>query len=539
MRSRRWHGNPWAVLATVCLGFFMTLLDVTIVNIAIPSMIDSLGASLDEILWVINAYVIVLAVCVITAGRLGDRYGQRGMFVLGVVVFTAASLACGLSQGPAALIAFRAVQGLGAAILMPQTSALLVVTFPPDKRGTAFGIWGGVAGVATLAGPTLGGFLVTAFDWRWIFFINVPIGVLVVAMALTIIPAAGGRKGHRLDLPGVALASAALVCLTFGLVEGERFGWAGVWGVLTIPRILVAGALLLAVFVVHQARRQDAEPLVPFSLFRDRTYAVMNVAAMCVSLAMVGIFFPLMIYLQSVLGFSALQAGLVIAPMSLMSMAMAPFAGRLADRTGGTWILAGGLTAFAGGIAIVVALADVDTAWWYFTAPLVLAGLGLGGIFAPMNTMAMRRVPPPMAGAASGVLNTGRQFGGVLGSAVVGAVLQSRLVATLQAEAAARSGAVPEEFRPQFVDAFADVARGGLEIGAGQSGIGDSVLPPDVPDGVAAQVGEVAHDVFIHGYVDAMPGALAVPIGAVVGAAAVVVVGTLVRAPSMSYDVTR
>lgn len=522
---RRWHGNPWAILATVCLGFFMTLLDVTIVNIAIPSMIDSLGASLDEILWVINAYVIMLAVFVITAGRLGDRYGQRIMFVVGVVVFTAASLACGLSQGPAALIAFRAVQGLGAAILMPQTSALLVITFPPDKRGTAFGIWGGVAGIATLAGPTLGGFLVTVFDWPWIFFINVPIGGLVITMALTIIPDRVRRDGHRLDPVGVVLASLALVCLTFGLVEGERFGWGAVWGAVTIPRILLVGGMFLVAFVAYQARRQHDEPLVPFVLFRDRTYAQMNIVSMSVSLAMVGVFFPLVIYLQSVLGFSALQAGLLVAPMSLMSMITAPFAGRWADRTGGRRILAGGLASFATGITVVVALADTDTPWWHFTAPLALAGVGLGCTFAPMNTMAMRKVPPSLAGAASGVLNTTRQFGGVLGSAVVGAVLQNRLVVTLRAEAVARSDQIPAEYRQEFVDAFGDIARGGLEVGAGQSGVDSSTLPSGVPDDVARVIGDVAHDVFNHGYVGAMPAALGVPIGAVLVSIVVISVG--------------
>jgi EmrB/QacA subfamily drug resistance transporter len=219
---RKWHGNQWAILLTLSLGFFMTLLDLTIVNIAMPSMIDQLHASLDEILWVINAYVLILAVLLITAGRLGDVRGQRNIFIFGVATFTVASLLCGISQNAAELIAARCVQGLGAAMLMPQTMAIIVATFPPQRRGTALGIWGAVAGVATIAGPTLGGFLVSTFDWRWIFFVNLPIGVIVLIAAFTVIPSVKQERQHRLDLGGVLIATAALFCLSFALTEGQR-----------------------------------------------------------------------------------------------------------------------------------------------------------------------------------------------------------------------------------------------------------------------------------------------------------------------------
>src|SRR5689334_14609624 len=220
---RKYRGNPWAVLIVVSLGFLMTLLDLTIVNIAIPDLITQLHASLDDALWVINAYALVLSVLVITAGRLGDLFGQRRLFNIGIVIFTAASAACGFSPGPGWLIAFRAVQGLGAAILMPQTLAILTQVFPPERRGAAFGVWGAVAGAATIAGPTLGGLLVTAFDWRYIFFINLPIGAVVIGLAFTLIPGAHVRRSHRLDIPGVILASAALLGICYGLVEGQRY----------------------------------------------------------------------------------------------------------------------------------------------------------------------------------------------------------------------------------------------------------------------------------------------------------------------------
>ena len=223
------RGNPWAVLVVVSLGFFMTLLDLTIVNIAIPNMIDKLHASLDGVLWVLNAYALVLAVLVITAGRLGDLIGPRTMFVAGIAVFTVASAACGFAPGAGALIGFRAVQGLGAAMLMPQTLAIVTMTFPPERRGAAFGIWGAVAGLATIAGPTLGGLLVTAFDWRWIFFVNLPIGIAVLSVTFFIIPGFQPGRRHRFDILGVTLASLALLAICYGLVEGQRYDWGTVY----------------------------------------------------------------------------------------------------------------------------------------------------------------------------------------------------------------------------------------------------------------------------------------------------------------------
>ena len=213
----------------------MTLLDLTIVNIAIPNMIDRLHASLDGVLWVLNAYALVLAVLVITAGRLGDLIGQRTMFVAGIAVFTAASAACGLAPTAGWLIAFRAVQGLGAAMLMPQTLAIVTMTFPPERRGAAFGIWGAVAGLATIAGPTLGGLLVTAFDWRWIFFVNLPIGIAVLSVTFFIIPSFPHGRRHRFDILGVGLASLALLAICYGLVEGQRYDWGTITSFITIP----------------------------------------------------------------------------------------------------------------------------------------------------------------------------------------------------------------------------------------------------------------------------------------------------------------
>lgn len=508
---RKWHGNPWAILLTLSLGFFMTLLDLTIVNIAIPNMVDKLDASLDEILWVVNGYVLVLAVLLITAGRLGDLRGQRNMFIAGVAVFTLASLACGVSQSPAELIAARAIQGLGAAMLMPQTMAIVISTFPGDRRGTALGVWGAVAGVATIAGPSLGGLLVAAFDWRWIFFVNLPIGVLVLLMAIVLIPDARMERPHRFDLGGVLLATAALFCLVFALIEGQRYEWnAGIWG------LLAAAAVLFGAFLLHQRSRQDGEPLVPFTLFRDRNFTVMNLVGITVSIGMVGVFLPMTIYLQSVLGYSSLKAGLVLAIMSLVSLFLAPVAGRLSDRFSGKYILMAGLMAYAIGNVLILAVAGVDTSWPALIPGMIVGGLGVGCVFAPMATEAMRGVPPRLAGAASGVNNTMRQVGSVVGGAAVGAVLQHQLASALRDEATNRAGQLPAPYRGQVVAGFADAAKGGLEVGGGRP-----QLPPGLPQQTAADVQRVAAEIFQHGFVTAMRPSIGLPIAVVlVGAAA-------------------
>jgi EmrB/QacA subfamily drug resistance transporter len=513
---RRLRGNPWAVLVVVSLGFFMTLLDLTIVNIAIPNIIDRLHASLDDVLWVLNAYALVLAVLVITAGRLGDLLGPRTMFALGVTVFTIASAACGLAPGAGWLIAFRAVQGLGAAMLMPQTLAIVTMVFPAERRGAAFGVWGAVAGLATVAGPTLGGLLVSAFDWRWIFFVNLPIGVVVLAVTFVIIPGVQPGRRHRFDVLGVVLASLGLLAICYGLVEGQRYDWGTIGSFISIPLIIGVGVALLVAFFVVQRRRQDREPLVPFALFRSRNFTLMNWVSCTLSVGMLGIFLPLTIYLQSALGFSALKAGLTMAPASVVMIFMAPFLGRLTDKTGGKWILVSGLTLFAVGMGWVVLIAGTHSSWQDFLAPLIVAGLGMGGTFAPLTTVAMREVDPRMAGAASGMLNTVRQVGSVIGTAAVGALLQNRLASSLVSQATIRSAALPAAYRAPFVSGFRQAAATGLLTG----GSGNPAASRGVPAALAAQLQRLGAEVFSQGYVLAMRWTMVMPIAVVVLAAA-------------------
>jgi EmrB/QacA subfamily drug resistance transporter len=499
------------VLLVVSLGFFMTLLDLTIVNIAIPNLITNLHASLDDVLWVINAYALVLAVLVITAGRLGDLVGPRVMFTSGIAVFTAASAACGLAPSPGWLIAFRAVQGLGAAMLMPQTLTIITNTFPAERRGAAFGVWGAVAGVATIAGPTLGGLLVTVFDWRWIFYVNLPIGVIVLLITPMIIPDLRLGRRHRIDIPGVLLASAGLLAICYGLVEGQKYNWGTITGFISIPLILGLGVALLLAFLLVQKLTQDKEPLVPFALFRDRNYSVVNWVSCVLAIGMMGIFLPLTIYFQSVLGFTALKAGLTMAPASLMSIFVAPVAGRMVDKIGGKYILMTGLTLFGVGMGWLALIAHPTSTWPTFLAPLTVAGFGLGCIFAPMTTVAMRNVDPRMAGAASGVLNTVRQVGQVIGVAAVGALLQNRLVSSIADQAATRSAALPPAVRGRFVSEINSSAQNGIQVGAGQSG-GSTHLAHGLPTQVVAEIARIAHDVFTFAFVTAMRQTLLMPI---------------------------
>ncbi|MFD0819283.1 DHA2 family efflux MFS transporter permease subunit, partial [Micromonospora zhanjiangensis] len=508
--------SPWLVLSVLCLGFFMILLDTTIVNIAIPDMSTRLDASLDQILWVVNAYVLVYAVLLITAGRLGDLYGPKRLFLVGLVVFTLASAACGFARNPEQLIIARVIQGAGGALLTPQTLSVITMIFPAEKRGAAFGLWGAVAGVATVAGPTLGGYLVTNWGWEYIFFVNLPIGVLAVVMAAIVMPDIKLNRRHKLDWAGTALATTGLFLITYGLIEGQPHDWGKVWGPVTIVEILVAGALLMAAFLLHQYLTRNGEPLVPFAIFADRNYSLMNVVSAAIAFGMLGLFLPLVIYLQSVLGLTALQAGLTTAPMSLISMFVAPVAGRLADRTGGKWVLFVGLSLWSVGMGLVVWLAQVDSGRWHILPGLIVAGFGLGLTFAPLQTIAMRNVEPRMAGAASGFINTARQLGAVIGSAAVGAVLQVQLADQLRERAEANAGALPPQFRGQFVDGFAHAGSGSLEVGAGQSGV---PVPPGLPEQARQALTTVAAKTFHEAFTLAMKHSLVVPLSVLAVAA--------------------
>lgn len=503
--------RPWLVLAILCLGFFMILLDTTIVNIAVPALTTDLSASLDQVLWIVNAYTITYAGLLIIGGRIGDLFGPKRLFMIGIVVFTVASALCGFAQSPAQLIAARALQGIGGALLTPQTLAIITLTFPVDRRGAAYGIWGAVAGLATITGPVFGGWLVTALDWRWVFYVNLPIGIATLVLAALYLPNLQFNRRHRLDWTGTGLVSLGLFLIAFGLIEGPSHRWGHVWGPLSIPLILGAGLLVMLLFAWQQRMHRDREPLVPAGIYSDRNFAVMSGVIAAISFGMLGLFLPLVIFLQSVLSLSALQAGLVLAPMSIASIASAPFAGRLADRYGGKDTLITGLILWAGGIALVLwAISLYDQRGTLITG-LVIAGFGLGMTFAPLQSLAMRNIQARAASTAAGLINTSRQLGALLGSAVTGALLQAQLAVHLRPIAEENVKALPESFRPWMLDGFekaAATARG-LEVGAGQTG---GHLPADLPSSVRPAIEQVALKTFHEAYIPTMRTTLIVPI---------------------------
>lgn len=502
--------GPWLILAILCLGLFMILLDTTIVHIAVPALTTGLGATLDQVMWIVSAYTLAYAGLLIVGGRLGDLWGPKRLFLGGLAMFTLASAACGAAQTPTQLVAVRLVQGVGGAMLSPQTLSMLTMVFPPKRRGAAFGVWGAVAGLATVAGPPLGGALVTSLGWRWIFLVNLPIGLATLVLGQRILPDLRPARRHRLDLPGAALASAGLFLLCFGLIEGPSLHWGHVWGFVSVPLVLGTAFAVLLLFGWRQWSAGNREPLIPRGVFADRNFTLLSAVLAAVSVGMLGLLLPLVIFLQSVLSLTALQAGLMLAPMSLASVVSAPFAGRLADRLGGKDILVVGLILWTGGIALVLSVTRPYASLAGLVVGLVVAGLGLGMTFAPLQTIAMHNVQARMAGAAAGVMNTARQLGALLGSVAMGTVLQLQLATNLGESAQRNADALPESFRPHFLEGFAKAAQAkGLEVGAGQSG---GHLPADLPASVRPAIEQVALKTFQEGYLPAMRATLILPL---------------------------
>ena len=468
--------SPWAVLAVLCLGLFMILLDGTIVNIAIPHIQTAFHTSFSNIEWVMNAYILVFAVLLVTLGRFGDLWGRRKLFISGLTLFTVGSLACGLAPSIGLLIAFRVVQGVGGAAMMPATLSIIAAVFPPGKRGAAMGVWGGVSGLATAIGPTLGGVLVqyatwpsVVGSWRWIFLVNLPIGVAGVVLALRIVPESKNPTAvESLDLPGVGLVSASLFCLTFALIEGQRFGWTST----TILSLFAAAALAFALFFWREHRVR--QPLIDFSLFRNLNFAAGNATGLLLSAAMMGAFFTIPIFLQSVLGYSAIKAGLVMVPMSVVIIFAAPAAGTLSDRLGSKWIVALGMFLLALGLGWMAGLVpgvskiSPATTPLSLVIPFAISGIGIGLAVAPVTSAVMATAPRDRVGNASGVLSTMRQVGSLMGIAVLGAVLQNRITANVTTGIQAIQG-LPEAIKHKIVAA---VASGGLQSGLPQGSAG-------------------------------------------------------------------
>lgn len=433
LRNRSSSGSaspsPQAALYALCVSFFMIGLDATVVNVAVPDIRASLDASLNDAVWINSAYALCYAVPLILAGRLGDRYGPKRIFLIGVTGFTLASLACALAPSAPVLIAARAVQGLTAALIAPQTMALIVHLFPAERRGRALGVWAAVGGAAMAAGPVIGGLLVAWTGWRGIFLINLPVGVAGWIAAHRLLPDWRPAKDHRLDLWGIVLSGLGLAALVFGVQSGEAYDWGTVAGPLTISSILVFGALCLAAFVWWQHHNPD-EPLLPLRLFHHRNFSAAVTAGGAMGAAMGGLFLPLMVYLQSDLGYSPPAAGAITVPMFALSSLCARFAGKRSDTTSPRLLAAAGFALLIAGLGSLTWLLRPGISPWALMPSLLVSGIGIGLVSAPLAAIATRTLEPSLVGAASGVFNTTRQLGGALGSAATGVLLQAHLGST-------------------------------------------------------------------------------------------------------------
>jgi len=396
------------------------MLDNTVVNVALPSIQRDLHMQLSELEWIVSGYALTFAALMLIGGKLADAYGRRLIFVLGIAIFTLASLACGLASSGDALIGARVAQGVGAAMMNPATLSIIAVTFPPRQRGTAIGLWAGVSALALALGPLVGGLLTEHAGWNWIFFINIPVGVLAIAASFLFIDESRDETHERLDIPGLLSSGIGLFALTYGLIEANNYGW----GSARIVGSFVVAAVALVVFV--QLERHRRAPMLDLTLFRNRTYVGANLAMLLVALAMFGVFFFVSLYMQNVLGYSAVQAGAAFLPMTVLIIVIAPLSGRLSDRWGSRWLMAGGMVLLAIQLTYFSQL-PTDATFWRLLPALVIGGFGMSMTMTPSSAAAMRAVPVEKAGVGSAVLNACRQVGGSTGIALMGAIMASQL----------------------------------------------------------------------------------------------------------------
>jgi EmrB/QacA subfamily drug resistance transporter len=448
--------RKWWTLGAMCFALFMIMLDNTVVNVALPSIQRDLDASISGLEWTINGYTLSFAVLLATGGRLGDIFGRRRMFLFGVVIFALSSATAGFAVSSTDLVVSRVVQGVGAALMMPATLSIITDAFPASERGKAMGMWAGVSALALAVGPVLGGFLTEHVSWRAIFYLNIPVAIGAVTAALFAVRESRDTTvGREVDYAGVAALTLSLTALILALVEGNAWGWGS-------PEILVllTGAVLgLAAFVAIEQRVKA--PMVEFGLLSDRNFLGAVVVAMIVSFAMLGVFFFLALYMQDVLRYSPLEAGVRFLPSTLMIVGVAPVAGRLSDRYGPRWLIAGGLLIVAASLFSFSGIA-VDSGYLDLLPGFVLLGIGIAMTMSPMTSAAMNAVPVQKAGIASGVLSMFRMVGGSLGVAVTGAIFQARVGTSFES-------ASPQ----QFVEALgfamtvcSGVAMGGAVIAA-------------------------------------------------------------------------
>ncbi len=425
------ENRKWWTLAAVSFGLFMIMLDNTVVNVALPAMQASLGLRISELEWIVTGYALSFGAFMLTGGKLADLYGRRRVFVIGLVVFTLSSLACGLASSAATLIGARVIQGVGAALMNPSTLSIITVAFPPRERGRAIGIWVGVSALALAIGPLVGGLIAEHINWSWIFFINVPIGAVAIAVAYAYIDESRDMSREQAaDVPGLATSAVGLFALTYGLIEANTYGWGS-------PRILASfavAAVLLVAFVALE--KHQRLPMLDLSLFRDRTFAGANTVMLLSSLAMFGVFFYVSLYMQQVVGLTPVQAGAMFLPMTALIITIAPRAGHLADRIGSRLLASGGQALVALSL-FLFSRTTVESGAWGLVPPMIVSGAGMAMTMTPATAAAMAALSHDKAGVGSAVINSARQLGGSIGIALMGAVVAERLSA---ARAGGQSG---------------------------------------------------------------------------------------------------
>ncbi len=412
--------RKWFTLAAVSFGLFMIMLDNTVVNVALPAIQTDLGADLSALQWVVAGYALTFAALMLIGGKLADAYGRRLIFVVGIGVFTASSLWCGLSDSSGELIAARVLQGAGAALMNPATLSIIAATFPPRQRGTAIGIWAGVSALALAIGPLVGGLITEHIDWSWIFFVNVPVGIVAIAASFLFIDESRDETHVRLDLPGLATSAIALFSLTYGLIEANSYGW----GSARILGAFVLAAVMFAAFILLE--RHQRNPMLPLELFRSGTYVGANLVVLLVALAMFGIFFFMSLYMQNILGYSAVQTGAAFLPMTILIILVAPIAGKTSDRIGSRGLMTAGMILIALQLLYFSQL-GIDTTYWTLLPAFIVGGIGMALTMTPSAAAATRSVPVDKAGVGSAVLNASRQVGGSLGIAIMGAIVAAEV----------------------------------------------------------------------------------------------------------------
>ncbi len=418
MPARTSAPRPGWTLAIVSIALFMTALDNLVVGVALPSIRVDLGGSVESLEWTVNAYTLTFAVLLITGAALGDRFGRKRMFVLGLGIFTTASALAAIAPSIEALIAARALQGLGAAIVLPLTLTLLSEAVPSERRGMALGIWAGVSGLGVALGPFVGGAVVEGIAWQWIFWLNVPIGLVLVPLAARRLTESHG-PAKRMDLPGLALVGAGLFGLTFGIVRASALGWTSA----TVMTSIGAGAVLVAAFLWWETRA--AAPMLPLRFFRSRGFAASNGVSFAMFFGVFGSIFLLSQFFQTAQGYSPFEAGLRTLPWTGMPMIVAPIAGILSDRIGSRPLMVAGLALQSIALFWLAGISAPDTAYASLIAPFVIAGTGMALVFAPSANAILSAVRPEEAGQASGATNAIRELGGVMGVAVLATVFSA------------------------------------------------------------------------------------------------------------------